>query len=252
MYDGVIEKPKLNDVYLEHHGIKGQSWGVRNGPPYPLDSSKSTGSRLKMSGSATKKKDKKSSVKTATSKQSIKDRYDNLSDAQKKTIKVAGIATAAIAAGTLATVGGVKLKVLSDATKYGNEVSRAVSSVLKDSACMSAPFSEIAKLYPVSTDKAIDKAASKFGDHYKQVYKWETERAIRDGLRKGNNLKSALKSRNYNTSTFQAEYLADLYTKYDKLTSADISANPEKVFPAELMEYFKKQGVKITKQEQAL
>lgn len=22
---------------LMHHGIKGQHWGVRNGPPYPLD-----------------------------------------------------------------------------------------------------------------------------------------------------------------------------------------------------------------------
>lgn len=22
--------------FLEHHGIKGQKWGVRNGPPYPL------------------------------------------------------------------------------------------------------------------------------------------------------------------------------------------------------------------------
>ena len=27
-----------NHNYLIHHGIKGQSWGVRNGPPYPLDS----------------------------------------------------------------------------------------------------------------------------------------------------------------------------------------------------------------------
>lgn len=26
-----------NDAELTHHGIKGQSWGVRNGPPYPLD-----------------------------------------------------------------------------------------------------------------------------------------------------------------------------------------------------------------------
>lgn len=25
------------DSYLEHHGIKGQKWGVSNGPPYPLD-----------------------------------------------------------------------------------------------------------------------------------------------------------------------------------------------------------------------
>ncbi len=24
------------DGYLAHHGIKGQRWGVRNGPPYPL------------------------------------------------------------------------------------------------------------------------------------------------------------------------------------------------------------------------
>lgn len=28
-----------NELY--HHGIKGQKWGVRNGPPYPLESYKS-------------------------------------------------------------------------------------------------------------------------------------------------------------------------------------------------------------------
>ena len=32
---------------LYHHGIKGQKWGVQNGPPYPLDSDVSTGKRLK-------------------------------------------------------------------------------------------------------------------------------------------------------------------------------------------------------------
>lgn len=32
---------------LYHHGIKGQKWGVKNGPPYPLGSDVSTGSRLK-------------------------------------------------------------------------------------------------------------------------------------------------------------------------------------------------------------
>lgn len=36
-----------HSIDLVHHGVKGQKWGKRNGPPYPLDSSKSTGSRLK-------------------------------------------------------------------------------------------------------------------------------------------------------------------------------------------------------------
>lgn len=34
-----------NELY--HHGVIGQKWGIKNGPPYPLDSSISTGSSLK-------------------------------------------------------------------------------------------------------------------------------------------------------------------------------------------------------------
>lgn len=33
---------------LYHHGIKGQQWGKRNGPPYPLSKDVSTGKRLKV------------------------------------------------------------------------------------------------------------------------------------------------------------------------------------------------------------
>lgn len=40
--------PKHSDT-LAHHGIDGQHWGVQNGPPYPLDRSISTGSRLRTS-----------------------------------------------------------------------------------------------------------------------------------------------------------------------------------------------------------
>lgn len=38
---------KLYEQYIEHHGVQDQKWGVQNGPPYPLDSSLSTGKRLK-------------------------------------------------------------------------------------------------------------------------------------------------------------------------------------------------------------
>ena len=32
-------KYQSTDDELYHHGVKGQKWGVRNGPPYPLDAS---------------------------------------------------------------------------------------------------------------------------------------------------------------------------------------------------------------------
>lgn len=37
-YKYFINKPSTK--MLQHHGIKGQKWGVRNGPPYPLDKRK--------------------------------------------------------------------------------------------------------------------------------------------------------------------------------------------------------------------
>lgn len=56
----------LESDYLEHHGVKGQKWGERNGPPYPLDSSKSDGHKLlKGDGSPQGKKKYKTSEKTA-------------------------------------------------------------------------------------------------------------------------------------------------------------------------------------------
>lgn len=36
--------------YIAHHGILGMKWGRKNGPPYPLSRSVSTGSRLKTIG----------------------------------------------------------------------------------------------------------------------------------------------------------------------------------------------------------
>lgn len=56
MYD--YSNPELSEDYLEHHGIDGQKWYHRNGPPYPLSRDISTGSRLKKgaAGKISKKK----------------------------------------------------------------------------------------------------------------------------------------------------------------------------------------------------
>lgn len=58
LYEYSYNTMDLDDV-LEHHGIKGQKHGVRNGPPYPLDSKISTGKRLKKSIGSIKRKKKK-------------------------------------------------------------------------------------------------------------------------------------------------------------------------------------------------
>lgn len=58
LYEYDYDKPELED-FLEHHGILGMHWGERNGPPYPLDDSVSTGSRLKGSGHISRRKRRK-------------------------------------------------------------------------------------------------------------------------------------------------------------------------------------------------
>lgn len=55
---------KRKSDYLAHHGIKGQSWGDQNGPPYPLDSQVSSAVKKNKSKSFIQKlKDKKKGKK---------------------------------------------------------------------------------------------------------------------------------------------------------------------------------------------
>ena len=62
---------------LQHHGIIGMKWGRRNGPPYPLDSSVSTGSKLKSKGT---------SKKSASSKSSSRKKSKAQAEAAKKDV----------------------------------------------------------------------------------------------------------------------------------------------------------------------
>lgn len=57
----------MNDS-LAHHGIKGMQWGVKNGPPYPID--KSSGSNSS-SGEKSTRKEKKKEMKKASKNRRI-------------------------------------------------------------------------------------------------------------------------------------------------------------------------------------
>ena len=50
--------------FLEHHGIIGMKWGVKHGPPYPLDSNVSTGNRLKKKSKRKLTSKQKEAIKT--------------------------------------------------------------------------------------------------------------------------------------------------------------------------------------------
>lgn len=50
MHHSALEYEIVDDV-LEHHGIEGQKWGIKHGPPYPLD--KKTSKSIKNSGKVT-------------------------------------------------------------------------------------------------------------------------------------------------------------------------------------------------------
>lgn len=90
-----------SDEYLKHHGILGQKWGKKNGPPYPLDASDHSSSEKKAGWR--KSLDKDSSTEDNKRK--------GLSDKQKKAIKIgATVAVTALAAyGTYRLVKSGKL-----------------------------------------------------------------------------------------------------------------------------------------------
>ncbi len=95
-------------TYLYHHGILGQRWGRRNGPPYPLDqedhsaAERKAGYRKSLGGGRNPESYRKNIDKSNGYDQTKK---KGLSDRQKRALK---IGAAAVVAG-LAVYGGYKL-----------------------------------------------------------------------------------------------------------------------------------------------
>ena len=88
LYEYDYDKPELSDDTLEHHGIKGQKWGVRNGPPYPLSRGKSSGGRAVRygsgSGAAKRKARKLQKTRVKSLKKARKVREQNKKEAQQR------------------------------------------------------------------------------------------------------------------------------------------------------------------------
>lgn len=85
--------------YIQHHGILGQRWGKKNGPPYPLGASdhsaseKKAGWRKSLSKSEVDKTDNK-----RYNKDDVEKKKFSLTDKQKKAI---AIGAAAVASGLI-------------------------------------------------------------------------------------------------------------------------------------------------------
>ena len=84
--------------YLYHHGIKGMSWGKKNGPPYPLGSSQRTAREKKLTGSS----QSKSAAKLHPNIDKLGRNKDNKEKQKsvdwKKAAKIGAIATASVLA----------------------------------------------------------------------------------------------------------------------------------------------------------
>lgn len=104
--------------HLYHHGILGQRWGKRNGPPYPLDASDHSSSERKASWK--KSIDKRSQNSYTDDNGNVQKEKKHLTQGQKRAIKI-GVAAAATALAAYGTYRLAKSGKLNELVSSGKE-----------------------------------------------------------------------------------------------------------------------------------
>lgn len=121
--------------YLAHHGILGQKWGVKNGPPYPLGASdhnaseRKAGYKKSIGGGRNKELYNRKATTQSNSKSSNSDKKEkfHLTDKQKKMIAIG----AAVAGTALIAYGAYKLGASDKLGDLGLKGAAAVDRILK-------------------------------------------------------------------------------------------------------------------------
>lgn len=191
---------------LYHHGILGQRWGRRNGPPYPLGagdhspSEKKAGWRKSLdngngkadNGSRNRKADQSNKVKII--RQTGKTYHRGLTPEQKKALAI-GATAAGLA---LATYGAYKLGYLDKLQDLGKSYAGDLLKKIGD-----VPVSEIPKVNANPASASSIKIDPKTG--FRMIHE-----SLGDSLRNSNPLKGTPQGRNNCTYSAVAGYLRTL------------------------------------------
>lgn len=156
---------------LFHHGIKGQRWGVRHGPPYPLKASQKggyQGIRSKLRGGS-----KKSSKSASASKETgprLRDQFERVNESQEQSLKKANPLRGTQAGRencSSCVIAGYMRQLGYEATAkvVHPPFPPTLGSMLTDSFPGVKVKSKTAKEFGASPDKAADVLRKQFGDN---------------------------------------------------------------------------------------
>ncbi len=162
-----IPQRTLYSKYISHHGILGQRWGKRNGPPYPLGASdhsyseKKAGWRKSLDKPTSRIHNRIHNKKQGKDKEESSDKSS--SDKLKKAVKI-GAAVVAVGLVSYGAVKLVKSGKLNELTNLGkNKVGKILDNDSMDS--NSSAFREIKRLSHSETIReVVEKANPHRGD----------------------------------------------------------------------------------------